>query len=430
MTTLNNLDRMAAPAAGRPTLPTLPPVEHATAAGGQPVVFLAYGLAPVAEVQLVFDVGAWNEGTPGVAQFTGRLLTEGTDRLSGPQIAEQFDALGAFVNVESGADFLTLSLSVLTRNLRPALELLLHVVAQARFPEAEYELQLRRSFDSLTVDEQKTSWQARRACFRRLFGPTHPYGTSVDRAALEALSREALLACQHQHLRPDRLFVLAAGQFTAADVLEPLNAYVGSTSYREPVYGRFEQPPQPELGFHRVEMPRQLQASVRVGQLGFERSHPDLDAMRLLNTVLGGYFGSRLMSNIREDKGYTYGIGSGWVSYRSGGYLTIATDVGRDYVADTFVQIRHEADRLRQEPIPEAELETARNYLLGRLVSDLETPFQLADRLKYQGVYGLPDDELARMFEALLALTPDDLLTAAQRHLRPEEWVEVAAGPA
>ena len=429
MTTLH-IDRTAAPPAGRPTLPALPTVERTTAAGGPPVVFLPDGLAPVAEVQLVFDLGAWNEGSPGLAQFTGRLLTEGTSRLSGPQIAEQLDALGAFINVESGADFLTVSLSVLARHLRTALELLVHVVADARFPEAEYELQLRRSIDSLTVDEQKTTWQARRECFHRLFGITHPYGTAFDRQAIEAMSREALRDCHARHFGPQSLFVLAAGQFAAADVLEPLNAFVGSTPHQQAVYGQFEQEAHPQLGRHAVEMPRQLQASVRVGQLGFGRSHPDLDALRLLNTVFGGYFGSRLMSNIREDKGYTYGIGSGWVSYRSGGYLTVATDVGFDYVADTFAQIRHEADRLRQAAIPESELETARNYLLGRLVSDLETPFQLADRLKYQWVYGLPENELARMFDALLALTPADLLAAAQRHLRPEEWVEVVAGPA
>lgn len=423
------LDRRQAPPAGRLVFPQWPSVERVQAAGGQPVFLLPYGLAEVAEVQLVFDLGAWNEGLPGLASFTGRLLTEGTSRYSGPQIAERLDELGAFFNVEASADFLTASVSVLSRNLRPALELIFHTLGDAQFPEDEYELQLRRNYDALTVDEQKTSWQARRACFHRLFGPTHPYGSSVDRDALDAASRQAVLDCHRNHFGPERLFALAAGRFNVADVLEPLNAF--ATARTQPaVYGQFDQAPQPQYGRQAVEMPRQMQASIRVGQLGFERSHPDLDAMRLVNMILGGYFGSRLMSNIREDKGYTYGIGSAWATHRQGGYLTIATDVGSDYVEDTFTQIRVEVDRMLQEPVPADELETARNYLLGRLISDLETPFQVADRLKYQWVYGLPDDEWSRMFAAIQALTSEDLLAAARKHLRPDEWVEVVAGPA
>jgi len=408
--------------------PAWPDIEKTQVGEGIPVVLLPFGLQPVAEVQLILDLGAWNEGPIGAANFTARLLTEGTSKYKGTEIAERLDALGAFINVETGADFLTLSLSVLSRNLRKAWELLLHVVEDAHFPKEEFELQHRRSLEMLSVEEQKTSWQARRALLHRLYGSNHPYAAHAGREELLALSREAICTCHQIHFKPEYIFVLAAGVFENQDVLEPLAAFCGDSKPLPGVFGRFDAVAETQTGRHMIEMPRQMQSSIRIGQMGFLRNHPDMDAMRLLNTIFGGYFGSRLMSNIREDKGYTYGIGSAWVGYQRTGYFTIATDVGKEYVADTLVQIHVEMDRMLQESIPQDELEIARNYLLGRLISETETPFQVADRLKYQWVYGLPDDEWSRIFEATQSLTSEQLLATARKYFLPKDWVEVVAG--
>lgn len=265
---------------------------------------------------------------------------------------------------------------------------------------------------------------------QQLYGRAHPYGTSLGLPELEALTREQLVQHYETQYRTQQCTVLVAGQFEVEELMALLNASIGQLALVQ--HNRPSRAAGLALanttGHMMHQMPGNMQSSLRVGQVGGSRQDADYHSMRLLVTILGGYFGSRLMQNIREEKGYTYGIHASWTALRHGGHLGIATDVGNAFVADTLAQIRKEVDLLCQHAIVEDELEKVKNYLLGQLLASQETPFQIAEILKNQLANDLPADDMQQAFVAVQQATPAQLLTLAQQRLHPEAFVSVAAG--
>ena len=231
-----------------------------------------------------------------------------------------------------------------------------------------------------------------------------------------------------EQLTPGPFAAILAGRLPTAEVLAALETHFGSTP--PPA----EQAPAPlpepaaQHGRHHADLPGNLQCSLRIGHRALPRHHPDHHAIRFAALILGGYFGSRLMKAIREEKGYTYGIGAQWMALKEDGFFLIGTDVGNAYAEATLSEVRAQIERLQAEPVPAEELETARRYFLGRLTARHETPFQLADILRNQLVMGLPADEEARAFAAVEGITAEALQEAAQAHFHPDKLLEVVAG--
>lgn len=419
----------AQPPALRPiTLPPLPESETVKLPGGAEIILLPYGTQPLAEIQFVFNAGHAAEPRNGVAPVAARMLAEGAPGLTSAEISRRFDFYGAYFNPEISVDYATISVSAMTKFLKPTLELATTLLKSASFPEEEFDALRQRLGQNLRVEEQKTGWQARRRFGELLFGYDHPYARNVGQAELSMLGLDELNAFHRERFNPSQCFVVAAGQFDRAELLDLFAAYFEGVELEPAAYGEFEDAVANERDLHIHKMPGQVQSTIRAGHVGFDRGHEDVYHMRLANIILGGYFGSRLMQNIREEKGFTYGIGSRWVSYKKTGYLTVGTDVANEYVKDTLDEIRKEMERMRQEKVGAEELEIARNYTLGKFAADMETPFQHADRLKVARVYGLPPDEYARSFEAIREATAEQLLDACQTHFKPEELLEVVCG--
>jgi zinc protease len=398
---------------------------------GLQVFCLPFGQEAVVELQLIFDAHAANEPMRGLAALSARLMTEGTQKRSSIDIAETLDALGASIYVEGSSDSTTLTARSLTSQFKPLLGLVNELLESATFPEQEFELQRSRMLQSLSVEQHKTGWQAKRIFNQRLFGPKHPYQTVTEQTDIEAYRLDAISAFHQSHLQWGNAIVIVAGQFDKEAVLAEIERYTSPQSVKSAFsFGRFDQTPLGDKGEFHHPMPNHLQCTVRVGQLGFGRNHTDFYAMRMANMVLGGYFGSRLMQNIREQRGYTYGISSGWICNQQSGYFVVGTDVGNAFVEDTLVQIKLEIERLQNEPIPMDELAVAQNYYLGRMASEMETPFQLADRLHYRLVYGLPVDELAIAFRSIQELTAEQIQSAAQQHWKPNDLLAIVSGTA
>lgn len=397
---------------------------------GMPAYLIRFGAQPVTEVQLVFRAGHAHENLPGADEAALRMLTDGTHNYTARQLAERLDFLGAFFNASSGYEISTLALSLLSKHLDAGLPLLQEIWLHPSFAQKDFDLLKRRELDRLAVEEQKTTYHARRAFLQGVLGAQHPYARVPDPTLWQVLSPDALRAHYRQVYRPANAAVIAAGNFDPDQLLALLNQHVGSLQPNATTLASSTDGLQPrtQSGHMQVPLPGQVQCTVRVGHLGFARNHADYHRMRLVTTLLGGYFGSRLMQNIREDKGYTYGIQAGWTSLKHAGFFAISTDVGNGFVADTFVQIRHEIDRLRQELVPQEELDRVRNYLLGSMISEQETPFQIADILKNLYANNLPLTDVTDSFTQLQALTPADVLRLAQQYLKPESLLEVVCG--
>jgi predicted Zn-dependent peptidase len=171
-----------------------------------------------------------------------------------------------------------------------------------------------------------------------------------------------------------------------------------------------------------------LQSSVRIGRLLFPRTHPDFVGMQVVATVLGGYFGSRLMQNLREMHGYTYGVMAAMINFEKEGYLAIATQVTRDHTEDALREIYYEIERLRSEPIDEEELQLAKNMMIGEILRILDGPFGIADVTIENIMCGMDNSSTEKNVELINAITPEEVQRLAVKYLRREDLVEVVVG--
>ncbi len=399
-----------------------------TLKNGLPLHVLRVGVQPVVELELIFRAGAWYAPQPGTTQLTARLLTEGTRRRSGNQIADQIADRGAFLTAQANDDYLFLTLNCLSRHLPALAPLLVEIVNEAAYPEAELEEQRRNLREQLRVAQQKTSYQAQVRFREKMYPDGHPYGYSLRESDLDALTTDQLRAFHTRYLHVGHADALLAGQWAEADlqtvcqILEQLRA--NANGQPAPTYPL----PQLQPTADTVEIAGSLQSSLRLGRLLVARAHPDYCGLRVLNTVLGGYFGSRLMRNIREEKGLTYGIYSQLNNKAQGAEWVIGADVRREATAEALHEIRHEMSRLCESLVPEDELGVVRSYMLGTLANNVATPFELAEKFKVAYLSGLGYGYYDQLVATIRTITPEKLRTLAQRYLQPAQWLEVVAG--
>lgn len=432
MKPLHILDRSQAPSLASLSAKALPPIQTVQLSSGVPVHLVRFGTQPVGELQLIYRGGHSYEPKPGLDTAMLKMLTEGSRHRDSQALAEALDAQGAFVQTSPGYEVSAVSLSVLSRRFAAALKVVRELIYEPAFAEEEWSRYQQRTRQALAVEQQRTSYHARRGFVRMAYGEQHPYASVLGLSELDAISRTDLVDYHGQLFAGGPMAILVAGNFDADEVLRALDTELPMAPAPDAGASRAaSMQPSPTSGRHHLPLPGLMQATLRIGYGDdgrFRRTAPDYAPMRLLTTVLGGYFGSRLMSNIREEKGYTYGIHAQWSAMRYGGHMLIGTDVANAFVEPTLREVRLELDRLCQDLIPANELQTARNYLLGRMLSEQETPFQVADILKNQLVNGLTPSEYTALFERIQATTAEELRNLAQAYFRPERLLEVISG--
>lgn len=407
---------------------TVPTAQAYTLDNGLPLRVVNAGEQPVVRLELIFRAGAWHETTPGTAQFAIRMLNEGTRHRTAAQISEAFDQYGAFTEFTPGNDRSSLTVYCLARHLPVLLPVLREVLHEPVFPENELQTQKSIARQNLKVNLEKTAFVATQRFKARVFGPSHPYGRSQQDEAIAAVTRETVVDFYEKHLADQPFTVFLSGRVSEVEV-KWLNGTFGTEKISQELPKSPAHPVRvtshtPEL----IERPDSVQSTVRVGKRLFNRRHPDYFRFLVLNEVLGGYFGSRLMKNIREDKGFTYGIHSSLTSLTHEGYFTIGTDVKKENTTQTLDEIRKEIRLLQTELVPVDELETVRNYMLGAFVGSLNTPFEIADRLKTIYFDDLPADFYETYVEHLRDVTAEDVRETARQYLALDSLQEVVVG--
>lgn len=423
------LDRTQPPIAGPLAHRPLPAFERTALSNNLPVFLLPYGSVPVAEVQVVFKAGKAYQEKVGQASYTARMLSEGTSKHTSQQLAEKLDEHGSWIHHDQGAEFVAINLTSLVEDLPDTLPFLSEVIFQPVFPEEEFVKLKSRSLQQLKVKQEKTTTIARQVFGQELYGSDHPYGIFLGPEELEAIELDDLRSYYKEYLQMANAFLLVCGNFDREEILSLLEDTFGGSSLAGKPALDSEALAKPKNGRGTKKVDREgPQSTIRVGHLGVGRNHPDYYGLEMLITALGGYFGSRLMKNIREEKGYTYGIYGAWAANRHAGHLVIQTDVANDYVEDTLVQIKLEMKRLQDEPLDDAELNLLKNYMLGKGLRARETPFQIAETLRYSLVYDIPFPEMDRGFDVIQKITPEDLQALAKKHLQPDNMLEVVVG--
>jgi len=427
------LDRTIAPPVQPLARVTLPAAEVITLPGGARLHVLANDAQPVVRLQAVFRAGKMVEPRPGLAMLTARMLLEGTITRTARQIADEVAFYGASLECDAGLDRSTLTLYCLTRHLPALLPLVNDVLSNPAFPEAELSQLKTRTIQNVRVERQKTSYLASERFNALLFGAETAYGRPFDADTFQALTADEARAFHRQAyaMSNAELFLCGdvAGQkdlvveaFTRAE--STAGSLTSETAAVEAALENFR-----PVGADHLAVPGSLQASLRIGRPWPGPHHPDTHRLQLLAKVLGGYFGSRLMKNIREDKGLTYGIYASVAPREFGTSLVIGTDVNGDQADFAINEVNFELRRLQEELIPADELETVKSYILGKFANELSTVFEQCDKYKTLVFLGLPADYYERYVHDTEHTDTETLRQLAQEYLSPEALQTVVAGP-
>lgn len=404
----------------------LPPINRQDLDNGIPFYWLNAGVQDVVEVDWVFPAGVWHEQKQGIAQAVATLLKNGTSKRSAHEINEALEFYGAALRVRPGNDHATVSLFTLTKHLPAILPIVFEILTEATFPEDELSLYKQNSIQRLLVSLRQCDFVANQKIDAVLFGEEHPYGRYSRRDMMEALTREDLLAFYKKHYALSGAKIFMAGKIGRYET-SIINEIFGKVDINtdKNADASYDVTGAAERKYNIVNDANGVQGAIRIGTIFPNRLHPDFAPMVVLNTMFGGYFGSRLMSNIREEKGYTYGIYSGITPMTYGGSLVIQTEVGRDVIEAAVNEVYHEMDVITNDVAGEDELLLVKNYLLGSLLGDLDGPFHILQRWRTLILNGLDVEHFDKNVEVYKTINAAELRDMAQKYFDKEKFYEV-----
>jgi len=406
----------------------LPPCEKMTLSNGVEVYYVNLGEEDLLMINWVFSAGNWFEEKKAVASATNYLLKNGTSKKTAFQLNEHFEYYGSYLSRSCHSETGEITLHCLNKHLNEVLPVVAELITEAVYPEEELAIYSQNSQQRLKVGLQKNDFVAGRLIDSYLFGEKHPYGTYNNLEDYAALRREELVSFYNQYYKNGRCIIFAAGKIPG-DLEQQLENYFGKLpihSHRT-TGNEIIHPLQPSAQKKYVitNDPNGVQAAIRIVRPFPNRQHPDFQKVLVLNNVFGGFFGSRLSNNIREDKGYTYGIYSYIMNQvRESGWM-ISTEAGREVSEATINEVYKEMQLLREEPVDEEELQMIRNYMIGTVLGDMDGPFQVIGRWKNLLLNGLDEAYFYKGIEIAKTITAEELQQLANKYLQPEEFYEL-----
>jgi predicted Zn-dependent peptidase len=382
------------------------------------------GTQEIIKLELVFFAGRPFERKKLAARCTPSLLKDGTKNYSSADIAETMDFYGATLSTPFHMDTSNVLLYSLSKHFDKVLPLLAEVISTPTFPQKELDAFVQRNQRRLQVELTKNDVLAYRKFTELIYGAEHPYGYNSFPETYAAIKRDDVVAHFEENFTAGNCTIFLSGKITPS-IREQIDEYLGKAIL--PGEKRTATVPTPDSKPEKIKLDNgdKLQKAVRIGCRSFTRHHPDYNGMYVLNTILGGYFGSRLMTNIREEKGYTYSIYSSNESMLFDGYFNISSEVGNDFAEATVKEIYAEMEKLRNEPAGDDELAMVKNYLLGSFLTNLDGPFNIIEVIKTFVLEDMPVSAFEDMAQEIRAITPEAILNLANKYLQKENMWEV-----
>jgi zinc protease len=410
---------------------TLPDCQRFTLDNGIPVIAVDAGVEEVIQIEWVFEAGNAMEDANMVAAATNHLIRNGTTTRSAFDISEQIDFYGAFLSRSCFHETSIVTLHSLTKHLDRLLPVVTDIFTESIFPQEELDIFKQNSRQRLSVNLRKCDFVANREIDALIYGKDHPYGKYSTYEAIDALYREQILDFYDKYYRHGNMAIVVSGKLPG-NIIEQLNGAFGHLPFNPyrpgGVYVEVPTSPSPEQRIVRIENDAAgVQGAIRLARHAPNRRHPDFQKLHVLNTLFGGFFGSRLMDNIREDKGYTYGIYSFIQNHVGNSAWVVSTEAGRDVCEAAIKEVYHEMQQLREGFIDDEELLLVRNYMMGSILGSLDGPFQIAARWKGYYLNGIVDGNtyFEDAIKVIKTVSADELRALATEWLQPEHFYEM-----
>ncbi len=392
---------------------------------------LKAGVQEVFKIELIFQAGSHYEQQHGASFFMIKMLGEGTKSRSSTQINEAIDQLGGFIEFNQGLERLSISIMGLSRYMEKFFEILEELIQQPSFPEEELQQLKALTLQNIEVSLEKNAFLASVKFKENLFGEEHSYGRVLKAEDVTQIQTSDLQTHYQKYLYQKPFDLILIGNFK-----EEQGQQIFQKIEKWPIQGLENteentdliSPILPQERKQLIVRPDKLQSSIRVGGALFTKSHPDYPKIAVVNEILGGYYGSRLMKNIREEKGFTYGIYSQLAMLRRAGYWVIGTDVKKELTQQTLDEIYKEIRILQEELITEDELSTVRSYMLGAFAGMLNTPFELAEVFKSIYFNQLGYEFYQTCLQTIQQISPEEIREMARKYLDTAHLIEVVVG--
>ena len=395
---------------------------------GVPVYLIDAGTEDIMRLEFTFKAGQVNEYLPLLASTTNRMLSEGSQNYSSEELNRILDFHGAFLNLSAEKDRAGIVIFFLSKHIDKVLELSREILFRPVFSEPELNSLMKKRLRWYQVNREKVQNLAIDQFFESVFGRHHPYGHQLSESDFENINPTILKDFHAKYYTPDNMAVIISGKLHEK-TFELLNYYFGDIKtqniYTEESGNILKGEKKRKV---HIDKPGSVQSAIRIGSTTINKRHPDYPGLKILDSVLGGYFGSRLMKNIREEKGYTYGISSAVSSLDLTGYKVISTDVGTNNCQKTLAEIYKEIHLLQSTPVEKEELTIVRNYMSGEMLRMFDGPFALAESFKSAWEFGLDNNYYFRLAEKIKTIDPDEITELAKTYYNIDDLYQVTVG--
>jgi zinc protease len=402
---------------------------HFSLDNGMPVYLLDGSSHEVIKLEFVFKSGSYHQSKPLTALTIANLLKGGTKKKSSEEINYIWDFYGASLQIDAQKDIITVTVFCLSKYVENIVDILFEMIAESTFPQEEISVFLNNMLQKYIVNKKKVQHVSMLYFAGLVFGHDHPYGRQAVEDDFSNLNRDDLLEYFDRFIHPGNAICIISGKYPddIATILEtafkkfPMASGVNNKTK----VVDFDVPPAAK---HSITFDGALQSAIRVGKNMINRDHRSYHKVAITNTLLGGYFGSRLMQNIRQDKGYTYGIGSSVVNLLHSAYFFISSQVGKDVCQNALDEVYNELKDLRLKPADEYELTMLRNYLSASMLRSFDGPFQQSERFKEMLLFGLDYDHFDEYIQTIVNITARDIQDTAEEFFHEKDMIELVVG--
>lgn len=394
-----------------------------------PVHIISGGSQDVLKVEMIFNAGLWYQKSPLVAGTCNSMLNEGTKNYTAAELAEKFDFYGAYISYNNSQHDASVCLYTLNKYLDETMDLLEEIIKRPIFPEKEFKTILSNKKQKYLVNREKANALAKEKFNSLVYGDKHPYANIFEVKSFDEVQLDDIKSYYKECYTSDNCRIIVSGKMDES-ILSKIEDRFGAkfwntkTTLATPKH-KLVSSTEKKIFVRKKDA---VQSSIRIGRPLFNKTHKDFPGIMLLNLVLGGYFGSRLMQNIREDKGYTYGINSLLLSHLKSGHFAIITEVGTDVCDAAISEIYKEIKKLREELIPDEELDLVKNFFSGEMLRSFDSPFALSESLKGNLPFGFDNSYYEKFLQKIKETSSQKIMELANTYFKEDDLYEVVVG--